>query len=229
MVGFRAYFGFESGVWPIQVDLPGVQPDETGIYSSVVEGLPDVEVLFVAMVAYDANHRDSGFSNQRTDHADRDHDLWLNEADNCPNRKNGRQLDKDADGVGNACDNCTVVANPRVAAAGPDARQPGQVVTGLQPDQDADGIGNACDCDLDQTGLCTSGDLSLFMRSVNSGTAVEDGGDIDGSGEFSVGDLVGFLEMLDDSEAAPGPTCIACAALKLGCEGPGCPPPTPSP
>jgi hypothetical protein len=59
--------------------------------------------------------------------------------DNCPFDYNppvgGVQPDGDADGVGNLCDNCPGVSNPR------------NPETGSQPDSDADGVGDACDFD----------------------------------------------------------------------------------
>ena len=47
--------------------------------------------------------------------------------DNCPALGNPRQKDGDADSLGNACDNCPHRANP------------------LQEDGDADGAGDVCD------------------------------------------------------------------------------------
>ena len=51
----------------------------------------------------------------------------------------GNQTNTDTDTIGDACDNCPLVANPMVTAAGVFS------TTGGQPDDDADGMGNACD------------------------------------------------------------------------------------
>lgn len=219
VAGFRAYVGFAPGDFAIRVELPAMEPDETGIYSTLIENLPEVGVLYFAMIAYDQKGRESGLSNQKEALADRDTDGLPNESDNCPDVANRWQRDKDADGVGNACDNCTKTPNPRISGGDLSARHPGQVITGGQPDQDADGIGNTCDCDLDQSGACTSGDFARLLRNAHAGTAVEAGGDIDGSGSFTVADLLDFVHMLDDPERVPGPACPACPLL---CEGPGC-------
>src|SRR5215510_2294711 len=56
--------------------------------------------------------------------------------DNCPSVPNKNQDDADGDKVGDACDNCAAVENPRVETMG----------AGLvQRDHDADGQGDACD------------------------------------------------------------------------------------
>ena len=68
----------------------------------------------------------------------------VNGDDNCPFVPNKDQRDKDEDGVGNVCDNCRGLYNPREAD---------QL---LQKDSDFDGIGDACDkCPMDKENRCT--------------------------------------------------------------------------
>jgi cysteine-rich repeat protein len=86
---------------------------------------------------------------------DRDGDWWPDERDNCPDRYNPRQLDREVgadgrpvgDGIGDVCDVC------------PDAIDPGQL------DADSDGIGDACETHVCGDGLregteeCDDGNL----------------------------------------------------------------------
>ena len=64
-----------------------------------------------------------------------------------PDVTNATQTDADGDGVGDACDNCVSVPNPRVT---PDqasflGANPWATLTGGQRDDDHDGYGNKCD------------------------------------------------------------------------------------
>jgi hypothetical protein len=206
-------------VWSIAIPLGAVAPDETGIYSTVLDALPDAETLYFELVAYDAAGRVSVRSNGLQVAADRDGDGWSNETDNCPTIANPRQRDSDGDGVGNVCDNCPLVPNPRTAYPGTGLRLPGETLTGAQPDQDADGFGNACDCDIDQSGACSFSDLMQVIFAARNGNAFELGGDIDGSGAFTLNDLNLLIDQVSVPGAEPGPTCSSCPLL---CEGPNC-------
>lgn len=68
--------------------------------------------------------------------------LWVNffqpgspnASDNCPEKANTNQGDRDGDGIGDACDNCPQDSNPG------------------QEDKDEDKLGDACDTNVDKDG-----------------------------------------------------------------------------
>jgi hypothetical protein len=72
--------------------------------------------------------------------ADTDADGIEDLEDNCPIAFNKSQDDGDGDGVGDACDSCLFVPNPRF-----DVFDPTRTYSGDQLDDDADGTGNRCD------------------------------------------------------------------------------------
>lgn len=92
--------------------------------------------------------------------------------------------DVDADGLPDAADNCTVVANPD------------------QRDTDQDGYGNICDADLDNSsGIVNFSDLALFRAAFGSADA---DADFDGSGGIvNFTDLARFRLLFGQS---PGPS-----------------------
>ena len=90
-------------------------------------------------------------------------------------------VDSDGDGHDDAQDNCIEIANSD------------------QHDSNGDGFGNVCDADLDNDGLVSFGDLSLFRAAFNTNDA---DADLDGSGLVSYADLSMFRALFN---RPPGP------------------------
>jgi uncharacterized protein (DUF1800 family) len=89
--------------------------------------------------------------------------------------------DSDGDGVNDAQDNCTKIANP------------------LQRDSNGDGYGNVCDADLDNNGSVSFADLDLFRSAFGTNNAEAD---FDGNGSVSFADLEIFKALFGKP---PGP------------------------
>ncbi len=99
--------------------------------------------------------------------------------------------DCDVDGVPDAADNCTLVANGP-ASGGPN-----------QNDTDGDGVGNSCDCDFDGDGFCALSDFNVFLGDFLTQTDSGAGTDMDGSGSVAIGDFGLFLPGFQ--AGVPGP------------------------
>lgn len=103
------------------------------------------------------------------------------------------QNDSDGDGVCDALDNCTNVANV------------------LQVDTDVDGFGNACDGDYTNDGVVGIQDYSLFLSAYGSheGDPGYDGSfDHDEDGGVGATD---YLRVMKFYGGSPGPSGLACA------------------
>ncbi len=99
--------------------------------------------------------------------------------------------DTDGDGIADANDNCTRIANPN------------------QRDSNGDGYGNVCDADLDNNGSVSFADLDLFRSAFGSNNA---DADFDGNGAVSFGDLDIFRSLFGQP---PGPSAKSNAIKSL--------------
>ncbi len=155
-----------------------------------------------------------------------DGDSFPSVADNCPSLFNRDQADTDADNVGDVCDNCTQLSNPRWPA-GYLAANPWATLTGGQRDDDGDGFGNKCDADfaLPGFGLGYVGDedLAEIQPSIGKSTAADTCG-TSGSRPCAIFDLDEAGTSIDGADMTRfqalqnmlnGPTCGACP---LRCE-----------
>lgn len=102
----------------------------------------------------------------------------------------GLAPDGDGDGVPDAIDNCTDIANPS------------------QCDADNDDFGNSCDCDMTQNNVCDTGDIPPFKTALQGGGPNPAIADINCSGVGDTGDIPPFKALLQQP-GRPGPSCCA--------------------
>lgn len=124
---------------------------------------------------------------------DKDGDGILNSEDNCIEVANPDQADDDNDGIGNACDNNTVVDKDGDGVVdGQD--NCAEVSNPDQADLDNDGIGNTCDADKDGDGILDSQDNCIEVSNPDQADADNDGigntcdDDMDGDGILNTND-----------------------------------------
>ncbi len=96
-------------------------------------------------------------------------------------------VDTDNDGVEDATDNCTLIANP------------------VQRDTNGDGFGNACDPDLNNDGVVNFTDISAWVPLFNTACGNVDG-DFDGGGSCNFADYSLFPQYFLQP---PGPSGVA--------------------
>ncbi|MEX2208585.1 MAG: thrombospondin type 3 repeat-containing protein [Myxococcota bacterium] len=169
---------------------------------------------------------------------DVDGDGICGNVDNCPTVANAGQEDGagglevttagavSADGVGDACDNCMRIFNPRVPGGGTAYLAANQwaTLTGEQRDDDHDGYGNVCDGDNGNNGATTAADTAQYKASIgdlkasdvcgtlatrpcaifdlnaNNATEISTGG-------INAADTARYKQLIG---TAPGPRCTTC-------------------
>ena len=108
--------------------------------------------------------------------------------------------DADLDGIPDAVDNCTLVANAQTGDV------PGTSIPLYQLDSDHDGYGNLCDADLNNSGLVTTADFAMLRSVLNelaSYNALSAAADMNGSGTVTATDFAILRARLN---TRPGPS-----------------------
>jgi hypothetical protein len=157
---------------------PRDRTEETALRAHFPEGLPPRSPVFCASLLrwHGFTARDANGSRRFRWHGadarlDRDLDLVIDAADNCPALANPEQSDRGGlgaggpDGVGDACQCGDVSANGRVTAT--DALRLQQALLRIAPFQGGIGALAAPErCDADHDGACGSGDAERITRAL---------------------------------------------------------------
>jgi hypothetical protein len=150
---------------------------------------------------------------------DDDGDGVPNSVDNCPTLANDDQADNDLDLVGDVCDSCQKISNPRVAASFLSAN-PWATLTGGQRDDDHDGYGNKCDAKFPPAtgGLVGPSDLVQY-RTASGKSRTGDTCGTTGTRPCAIFDLDETNGLIGPADLAqfrllngktPGPKCATC-------------------
>jgi hypothetical protein len=116
----------------------------------------------------------------------------------------GSSPDSDSDGVPDAFDNCTTIANgPLLASPAP--------LCNAQQDADSDGYGQPCDADVNNDGGVGLDDVNALLSTLNTVDAVND---LNCDGGVGLDDINTGLQALN---TAPGPSGLACAGTGSTC------------
>jgi hypothetical protein len=143
--------------------------------------------------------------------------------DLCPRVSEVEAIDRDGDGVGDACDLCPERPNPRGHRLSHETRRDGQ------RDDDGDGYGNACDGDFDpDSPWINVEDLLVVLGAFGQAVSSPSCPGVSGPLPCAAYDLnerdavVNVSDVLRELELFGGRVPSDCPGCALPCAGPGC-------